>query len=215
MKLRTALAALMLATVPAALVAQTSIVVPPSGLGYYQWGLNPGAESIWGQTFTVPATPNTLLTDLTWYMRDFTYQPDIWYQLFVSAWNGVTPTGTPLFTSALLHAPSGLGSYAPNTVTIGGLNLAAGGSYVWYAQAILGTGAYYWDSPYPFNAYAGGDLVYSANNGETWSKYYDDDFAFTANFADPGVVPEPATLMLLGTGLIGIVGVGLRRRRTS
>jgi hypothetical protein len=62
-----------------------------------------------------------------------------------------------------------------------------------------------------------------SSNG--WFKYdlalSMDNWAYSHGYTEPGVFgsatvsPEPATLVLLGTGLIGILGLGARRRRRS
>ena len=72
------------------------------------------------------------------------------------------------------------------------------------------------------NPYSGGRFVY-LNNGNnfgqlvsnTWDTFGDSyDLAFTAQLSSPNEVPEPVTMALFGTGLVGI-GAKLRRRRKA
>lgn len=57
---------------------------------------------------------------------------------------------------------------------------------------------------------------FESGNGQPGSQFVFDNFRFN-NTVDPsignGVVPEPATMSLLATGLAGMAGAGLRRRR--
>jgi hypothetical protein len=85
-----------------------------------------------------------------------------------------------------------------------------------------------WDSP-GFDQYSGGAFVYM-NNGEnaaawttqTWLTNRQgggSDVRFTFAFTPTAVVPEPSSIALVGTGLLGLIGAAaargklLRRRR--
>jgi len=82
-----------------------------------------------------------------------------------------------------------------------GSGVAGKGLADWYVDDVLG----YDDAPImwkPFNVLIMGANLTSTNPGD----YYYDDVEF-------GIVPEPGSLLALGTGIVGLAGLALRRRR--
>ncbi len=82
-----------------------------------------------------------------------------------------------------------------------------------YLQVVQGSTAL-WNSFFDLNGYLGGNadfyFEYSADTdmGFGWVPPWTVEFNGTAN-----AVPEPTTLILLGTGLLGLVGIGRRMRK--
>jgi len=75
---------------------------------------------------------------------------------------------------------------------------------------------YNWWMPFSLD-YQGGSGYRSIDNGNSWVPIISDepfDFAFQT-FIEPSPVPEPATIILLCTGLVGLVGSRIRRKKKA
>ena len=140
-------------------------------------------------------------------------------------WNGTSATGGPLFASGSTVYTPDQNNYQTFAFDTGNLALTPGQQYVMFfsVSAIydpLGGGSTAVGlvlSDEPGSDYTGGHFVFLNNGGDTsqwtsldWSNFGSEDLAFTVN-ANEAPVPEPASLMLLGSGLLGIAG-GLRKR---
>jgi hypothetical protein len=144
------------------------------------------------------------------------------YRTYVYAWDDLTGQATDaIFTSAILTTPAVTGVHKV-TVDTDGVLVGSGNAYVLFLSTIGLNGAgssVLLMTEFPGN-YNGGRLVYRWDDQDAsgwttteWSQIADMDLAFEATFsADAAVVPEPITLILLGSGLAG-VGALRRRRR--
>ena len=185
--------------------AQTTISTIP---GNILWSTGGSMPIVIGQTFTTPA--DNVLTS-------FALQLDNTQALTLSvfAYNESTNTavGGPLFTSAPTSPTlvAGRNGYSFST---GELSLTTGQVY---AALLSGTTSY--SGPRtagPPDPYAGGKFIIGDNLPgpfTPWESIFGGtrDLTFTATF----VIPEPGTLTLLGTGALGLLGYGWRRRRRA
>jgi hypothetical protein len=108
-------------------------------------------------------------------------------------------------------------NFYEHNVNIGSLPLAAGDYWLVLhdgATNTIPTNSYFWATSDDFSGTARGD--YNPFDG-TWSPY-NVELAFQlydTEFPGTGVVPEPSTVILLGTGLLGIGFVAWRRKEEN
>jgi hypothetical protein len=177
------------------------------------------------QTIIAPVG-TSYLQSFTFYFTNFINGGSLTLDASVYAFNGSQLTGPALFASALFLGTNSLGDVPVTFGTIGApLNifLAPSTTYALVLSTIAGApqtpdGSSVLVGASSTDAYTDGTLLFSTDASAPLSfseAGYPPDAAFAATFTSAPVVatPEPASLMLVATGVAGVGGMVVRRRK--
>lgn len=181
-----------------------------------------------GQTFTVTGT-ETQLDRFAFRFDDYAASNTaVDFAAYVYSWDGLKAVGSQLFASTQRSSSNngGAGGWEVFSFDTGGVSLQTGQQYVAFLSASSFFDGISSTSTLELsNGYSGGSVVYDRNGSafgqlttQTWDSVLDGfigtrDTWFVANFSNPTSVPEPGTVVLLLSGITGLMVA--RRRRAS
>ena len=187
----------------------------------YQFGYSNTAT--YGEVITAPSDGNTQLNSFQFYLNE---PAGLTFGAYVAPWNG-TYAGPLLYStpSPIITAGTGL---VPYTVSTGGVNLTANNQYVLFTSI----SNYYASDAGNGQGYMGwGGTPGSSSTHFVWANNSGDfaglfttswattgcassncgQGAFVLDYSSPTVTPEVPTVVLFGTGLLGILFVMWKR----
>jgi PEP-CTERM motif len=189
-----------------------------------------GNTATYGETITAPGG---LLNNFSFWFNNNTNGGALQYSAFVGTWTG-SAVGTVLWQSGGTFTGNGSSTFVQQQFNTGGLALTTGQIYALFVNASAFIGANPSTTAQdnlgatPTSTYAGGAYIYT-NNGSNFNGIFSAwdqpggttafcgtcDLAMVANFSAGAVsvTPEPATMSLMATGLVGLVAARRRRKR--
>ena len=182
---------------------------------WHPYGDNSSSTQTYGEVFTLPNATDTNLASFSFFIGDPIDSGNIITGAYIATWTG-SQAGTLLYSSNQISYDN-LGN-EELTVNTGGLTLQTGQQYVMF----LSTSNYHGQSAGSTYISTGNSdpnlhgFVYY-NNGGDFNALFNSGWDGTGLSPDWAVdlqfnqVPEPGTLMMLGTGILG--GIGVLRRK--
>lgn len=205
---RTSLALLLAGYFASPAAAQTTIGAPWDG-SHHLLCRTGSTPQFCGQTFLVPMFHNVLQSiTLTLWTAD-----QLTFEIYALAVTGDL-SGSSLFTAPVGPVGTSTSRQAVTFAIPGGLALVGGAMYAAVLRLDQNEQVVF-DASSP-GPYPDGGIANWSSGGQRATQFTE-DLAFQATFG-PGpatVTPEPVSMVLLGTGLAGVAGAGLRRRRKN